>query len=75
MADFGLFLKGHVRSSHSGLNCPIVSFYCREENCGPTVAVIECPDVNSMKEDIKALDDFPCVRIPFNGEDNSYQVH
>ncbi|CAH8251565.1 unnamed protein product [Arabidopsis lyrata] len=45
----------------------------REENCGPTVAVIECPDFNSMKEGIKALDDFPCVRIPFNGDDNSYQ--
>ncbi|XP_019095087.1 PREDICTED: DNA polymerase epsilon catalytic subunit A-like [Camelina sativa] len=45
----------------------------REENSGPTVAVIECPDFNSMKEGIKALDDFPCMRIPFNGDDNSYQ--
>ncbi|KAG2305415.1 hypothetical protein Bca52824_034066 [Brassica carinata] len=45
----------------------------REENSGPTVAVIECPDFNSIKEGIKALDDFPCVRIPFNGDDNSYQ--
>jgi DNA polymerase epsilon subunit 1 len=46
----------------------------REENCGPTVAVIECPDFTFMKEGIKALDDFPCVRIPFNDDDNSYQV-
>ncbi|KAL9300842.1 putative DNA-directed DNA polymerase [Arabidopsis thaliana] len=45
----------------------------REENCGPTVAVIECPDFNTMKEGVKALDDFPCVRIPFNDDDNSYQ--
>ncbi|CAA7036272.1 unnamed protein product [Microthlaspi erraticum] len=45
----------------------------REENCGPTVAVIECPDFNSIKEGIKALDDFPCVRIPFNRDENSYQ--
>jgi DNA polymerase epsilon subunit 1 len=45
----------------------------REENCGPTVAVIECPDFTFMKEGIKALDDFPCVRIPFNDDDNSYQ--
>ncbi|ESQ36065.1 hypothetical protein EUTSA_v10006524mg [Eutrema salsugineum] len=45
----------------------------REENCGPAVVVIECLHFNSMKEDIKALDDFPCVRIPFNGDDNSYQ--
>ncbi|KAL1201896.1 DNA polymerase epsilon catalytic subunit A [Cardamine amara subsp. amara] len=45
----------------------------REENCGPTVAVIECPDFNSMKEGIKALDDFPCVRIPFSSDDNTYQ--
>ncbi|CAH8386609.1 unnamed protein product [Eruca vesicaria subsp. sativa] len=27
-----------------------------------------------IRESIKALDDFPCVRIPFNGDDNSYQV-
>ncbi|KAL0812788.1 hypothetical protein Bca101_069231 [Brassica carinata] len=45
----------------------------REENSGPTVVVIECPDFNSIKDGIKALDDFPCVRIPFNGDDNSYQ--
>ncbi|KFK43140.1 hypothetical protein AALP_AA1G085200 [Arabis alpina] len=45
----------------------------REENCGPTVAVVECPDFNSMKEGIMALDDFPCVRIPFNSDDNIYQ--
>ncbi|CAA0372322.1 unnamed protein product [Arabidopsis thaliana] len=45
----------------------------REENCGPTVAVIECPDFNTMKEGVKALDDFPCVRIPVNDDDNSYQ--
>jgi len=74
MADFGLFLRGHVRSCHSGLTCSIFTFSCREENCGPTVAVIECPDFTFMKEGIKALDDFPCVRIPFNDDDNSYQV-
>ncbi|CAG7868312.1 unnamed protein product [Brassica rapa] len=45
----------------------------REENSGPTVVVTECPDFNSIKDGIKALDDFPCVRIPFNGDDNSYQ--
>ncbi|OAP09577.1 TIL2 [Arabidopsis thaliana] len=45
----------------------------REENCRPTVAVIECPDFNTMKEGVKALEDFPCVRIPFNDDDNCYQ--
>jgi len=38
------------------------------------VAVIECPDFNTTKEGVKALEDFPCVRIPFNDDDNSYQV-
>ncbi|KAF2546192.1 hypothetical protein F2Q70_00019606 [Brassica cretica] len=63
----------NFRSFHSGLTFPIFSFSCREENSGPTVVVIECPDFNSIKDGIKALDDFPCVRIPFNGDDNSYQ--
>ncbi|GJX24094.1 DNA polymerase epsilon catalytic subunit, partial [Tanacetum coccineum] len=33
---------------------------------GPAIAIIECPDVDSVKSNIRALEDFPCVNIPSN---------
>ncbi|OMO89101.1 hypothetical protein COLO4_19937 [Corchorus olitorius] len=47
---------------------------CRLEHQGPTVAVIECPNTQSMKSGIRALEDFPCVSIPSNARDNDYQL-
>lgn len=41
---------------------------------GPTIAVIECPNVQVMKSGVRALDDFPCVSIPANARDSQYQV-
>ncbi|XP_040361849.1 DNA polymerase epsilon catalytic subunit A [Rosa chinensis] len=41
---------------------------------GPTIAVIECPNVQLIKSGIRALDDFPCVSIPCNARDSQYQV-
>lgn len=38
------------------------------------VAVIECPDVQLLKLGIRALDDFPCLSIPFNARDSHYPV-
>lgn len=38
------------------------------------VAVIECPDVQLLKLGIRALDDFPCLSIPFNARDSQYPV-
>ncbi|XP_062083133.1 DNA polymerase epsilon catalytic subunit A-like isoform X2 [Humulus lupulus] len=46
----------------------------RREHHGPTIAVIECPNAQSMKSGIRALDDFPCVSIPSNARDSHYQV-
>ncbi|XP_010557398.1 PREDICTED: DNA polymerase epsilon catalytic subunit A [Tarenaya hassleriana] len=62
---------GHVSDAEKIMQRAISEY--RQENGGPNVVVIECPDFNSLKEGIRTLDDFPCVRIPFNGHDNSYQ--
>lgn len=47
----------------------------RREHHGPMVAVIECPDVQLLKQGIRALDDFPCLSIPSNARDSQYQVN
>ncbi|GAB4856745.1 hypothetical protein Ancab_014659 [Ancistrocladus abbreviatus] len=46
----------------------------RHQNHGPTVAVIECPNVLLIKLGIPALDDVPCVNIPANARDSQYQA-
>ncbi|KAH7542023.1 hypothetical protein FEM48_Zijuj02G0029500 [Ziziphus jujuba var. spinosa] len=46
----------------------------RHEHNGPTIAVIECPDIQVMKSGIKALHDFPCVSVPSNARDCHYQA-
>ena len=46
----------------------------RHEHQGPTIVVIECPNTQTMKSSIRALEDFPCVSIPSNARDNDYQV-
>ena len=40
----------------------------------PVVAVIECPNVQLVKLGIRALDDFPCLSIPYNARDSQYRV-
>ncbi|GLU18367.1 hypothetical protein SLE2022_346730 [Rubroshorea leprosula] len=46
----------------------------RSEHNGPTVAVIECPNIHLIKSGIRVLEDFPCVSIPSNARDNDYQL-
>ncbi|KAJ4724769.1 DNA polymerase epsilon catalytic subunit [Melia azedarach] len=46
----------------------------RHEHYGPTVAVIECPNMHSLRLGIRVLDDFPCISIPANARDSQYQV-
>ncbi|XP_050369951.1 DNA polymerase epsilon catalytic subunit A-like [Argentina anserina] len=46
----------------------------RHDHHGPAIAVIECPNLQLMRSGICALDDFPCVSIPFNARDSQYQV-
>lgn len=44
------------------------------ENHMPMVAVIECPNVQLVKLGIRALDNFPCLSVPYNARDSQYQV-
>ncbi|GAB2274640.1 DNA polymerase epsilon catalytic subunit A [Dionaea muscipula] len=46
----------------------------RDQNRGPAIAIIECPNVSLIKLGIPALDDFPCVNIPANARDSNYQA-
>ncbi|PHU03714.1 DNA polymerase epsilon catalytic subunit A [Capsicum chinense] len=41
---------------------------------GPAVAMIECPNAHLLKSGIRALEDFPCISIPFNARDSQYQA-
>ncbi|KAK1275110.1 DNA polymerase epsilon catalytic subunit A [Acorus gramineus] len=46
----------------------------RHQHHGPTIAVIECPNIQAMKLGVHILDDFPCVSIPCNARDSNYQI-
>ncbi|KAF4377334.1 hypothetical protein G4B88_005812 [Cannabis sativa] len=39
-------------------------FINKHEHHGPIIVVIECPNAQSIKSGLRALDDFPCVSIP-----------
>ncbi|OMO70162.1 hypothetical protein CCACVL1_19081 [Corchorus capsularis] len=62
----------YVKDAEKILQRAISEF--RLEHQGPTIAVIECPNTQSMKSGIRALEDFPCVSIPSNARDNDYQL-
>ena len=63
---------GYIKDAEKILQREINEY--RHEHHGPTIAVIECPNAQSMKLGIRALDDFPCVTIPSNARDSHYQV-
>lgn len=46
----------------------------RLQHPGPTVAVIECPNVHDIKSVVRVLDDFPCISVPCNTQDSNYQA-
>ncbi|KAG9455053.1 hypothetical protein H6P81_007957 [Aristolochia fimbriata] len=46
----------------------------RNQHHGPTIGLIECPDVVGIKSGIHVLDEFPCVKIPCNARDSHYQA-
>ncbi|CAA6660705.1 unnamed protein product [Spirodela intermedia] len=41
---------------------------------GPVMCVIESVDYRILKSNIHALDEFPCIKIPFNARDSNYQT-
>ncbi|KAM5584440.1 DNA polymerase epsilon catalytic subunit A-like [Rosa sericea] len=65
--DYVGFVKDAEKILHQAINE-------HRHDHGPTIAVIECPNVQLMKSGIRALDDFPCVSIPCNARDSQYQV-
>ncbi|XP_071730284.1 DNA polymerase epsilon catalytic subunit A-like [Rutidosis leptorrhynchoides] len=71
-SSFKVDYVGNPRDAEKILQISISEF--RHQHHGPAIAVIECPDVNSMKSGIRALDDFPCVNIPSNARDSEYQT-
>jgi DNA polymerase epsilon subunit 1 len=46
----------------------------RDQYRGPTIAVVECPSLNSTIATVPVLSDFPCVEIACNARDSQYQV-
>ncbi|XP_042499556.1 DNA polymerase epsilon catalytic subunit A-like isoform X2 [Macadamia integrifolia] len=63
---------GHVKDAEKILHRTISEY--RHQHHGPAVAVIECPNIYSMKTGIHILDEFPCVNIPCNARDSHYQA-
>ncbi|KAI3783594.1 hypothetical protein L1987_42678 [Smallanthus sonchifolius] len=71
-STFKVDYVGNPKDAEKILQRAISEF--RSQLHGPAIAVIECPDVDSMKSSIRALDDFPCVNIPSNARDSQYQA-
>jgi len=46
----------------------------RDQHRGPTIAVVECPSLNSTIATVPVLSDFPCVEIACNARDSQYQA-
>ncbi|GMH11122.1 hypothetical protein Nepgr_012963 [Nepenthes gracilis] len=63
---------GQVKEAEKNMQRTINEY--RHQNLGPSIAVIECPNVQIMKSGISALEDFPCVSIPGNARDGQYQA-
>ncbi|KAL5717104.1 DNA-directed DNA polymerase [Ranunculus cassubicifolius] len=63
---------GHVKDAEKLLQRTINDY--RQQHHRPTIGVIECPNIHSLKSGIIALSDFPCVNIPCNARDSNYQA-
>ncbi|KAJ0887133.1 putative DNA-directed DNA polymerase [Helianthus annuus] len=61
---------GNAKDAQKVLQRAISEF--RSQLHGPAIAVVECPNVASVKSGIRALDDFPCVNILSNARDSQY---
>jgi hypothetical protein len=79
-ATFELFVKSrsfthiHLRGfSHSLINCTLI-LMSRYQHRGPTLAVVECPNLDIIKTSISALSEFPCIQVACNARDSHYQV-
>ncbi|KAG0596068.1 hypothetical protein M758_UG221700 [Ceratodon purpureus] len=46
----------------------------RDQHRGATLAVVECPNVDTIKTSISALSEFPCIQVACNALDSHYQT-
>lgn len=46
----------------------------RDQHRGPTLAVVECPNLDTTKNTISALSELPCIQVSCNARDSNYQV-
>ncbi|KAM7522501.1 hypothetical protein LguiA_012403 [Lonicera macranthoides] len=70
--SFKVDYVAYVKDAESFLQRTINEY--RHHHHGPTIAVIECPNIHAVKLGIRTLDDFPCVNIPSNARDSHYQA-
>ncbi|PWA94332.1 DNA polymerase epsilon catalytic subunit [Artemisia annua] len=71
-SSFKVDYVGNTKDADKILQRTISEF--RFQLHGPAIAIIECPDVNTMKSKIQALEDFPCVNIPLNARDSQFPI-
>ncbi|TKY67092.1 DNA polymerase epsilon catalytic subunit A [Spatholobus suberectus] len=72
--NFKVDYVAHVKDAETVMQRAINGHSHGRENHVPMVAVVECPNVQLVKLGIRALDDFPCLRIPYNTRDSQYQI-
>lgn len=70
--SFKIEYVGHVKDAEWNIQRTIDEY--RSGHPGPVIAVTECPDSNSLKSRIRALNGFPCLSIPSNARDSQYQA-
>lgn len=46
----------------------------RDQHRGPTLSVLECPNIELLNATIPVLTDFPFVKVPCNARDSQYQA-
>ncbi|PIN09217.1 DNA-directed DNA polymerase [Handroanthus impetiginosus] len=63
---------GNVKDAQTNLQRMITGY--RHRHHGPIIGVVECPNVQLLKSGIRALEDFPCVRMPSNVHHSQYQA-
>ncbi|KAG0453679.1 hypothetical protein HPP92_024983 [Vanilla planifolia] len=74
-ANYASVKVEYVRTIEAGekfLQRTLVEY--RHGHSGPTVAVIECPNVHAITSAVRTLDDYPCITVPFNTQDSNYQA-
>ncbi|RZB74984.1 DNA polymerase epsilon catalytic subunit A-like [Glycine soja] len=72
--NFKVDYVAHVKDAEAVMQRAINGHSHGRENHMPMVAVIECPNVQLVKLGIRALDNFPCLSVPYNARDSQYQI-